>query len=173
MTPSRHLPIISLRALEPSDIDCLYIWENDPEMWHYGASSAPYSRHQLWEYINNYTADPIRDGQLRLMITHDTAPIGTIDLYNLDPRNRNAYVGIMIAKDFRRQGFALAALTHICEYCKNTLALHQLAAIVSADNTPSCSLFSKAGFIKQGSLTNWIRCSNGSYSNAQLMQISL
>ena len=59
---------LRLRALEPGDVDTLYLWENSPDMWEYGFFIAPYSRHQLWEYVRDYDADPLRSGQLRLMI---------------------------------------------------------------------------------------------------------
>lgn len=44
---------ISLRALEPIDVDTLYRWENDPAVWGVGLTLAPYSRKQLWDYVNN------------------------------------------------------------------------------------------------------------------------
>lgn len=37
-------------------------------------------------------------------------PVGCIDLYNYDPVNRRAAVGIMVATEHRRQGHALAML---------------------------------------------------------------
>ena len=54
--------IISLRALEPVDVDTLYRWENDPAVWGVGLTIAPYSRKQLWDYVNNYDAGDRRDG---------------------------------------------------------------------------------------------------------------
>ena len=37
-------------------------------------------------------------------------PYGCVDLYNYDPLNRRAAVGIMVATEYRRQGYALAML---------------------------------------------------------------
>ena len=42
---------VRLRALEPEDLELLYRWENDPELWEVGNTLAPYSRYILKEYI--------------------------------------------------------------------------------------------------------------------------
>ncbi len=57
---------ITLRAVEPTDVDCLYIWENDPSLWPHGSTRAPLSRFQLSEYATGYDADPYSARQLRL-----------------------------------------------------------------------------------------------------------
>lgn len=71
--------MVHLRALEPSDVDRLYIWENNPDMWRYGFSPAPLSRHQIWEYVEKYDANPLAQGQLRLMIDTGNDTVGTLD----------------------------------------------------------------------------------------------
>ena len=86
-----------LRALEPSDTDMLYLWENGPDMWRYGFSPAPLSRHQIWEYITQYDANPLASGQLRLMMQVADKTVGAVDIYNIDMRNRHAFIGIMTA----------------------------------------------------------------------------
>ena len=40
-----------LRALEPEDLDILYEWENDPELWKYGSTLTPYSKFALRDYL--------------------------------------------------------------------------------------------------------------------------
>ena len=47
--------IIALRALEPTDLDTLYRWENDSRLWYASDTVAPYSRAALWQYLENYT----------------------------------------------------------------------------------------------------------------------
>lgn len=166
---------IRLRALEPSDADRLYIWENDPEMRLHGSAAAPWSRHQLWEYATNYDADPIRSGQLRLVIerTEGNEAVGCIDLYDIDSRNRHAFVGIMIAREHRQKGYAREAMLQIADYCTCSLGLHSLAATVAADNTPSLKLFASCGFSRRGTLYNWLRIGSGNYADAVILQIDL
>lgn len=148
---------VCLRALEPSDTDILYLWENDPSMWRYGVSQAPISRHQLWEYIRTYTANPLTEGQLRLMITADGERVGTVDLYDIDPRHGRAFAGIMIASPYRRKGYALDALTFLTGYCRDILSLRLVAATIAEDNIPSINLFTKAGYSPAATLPGWIK----------------
>lgn len=86
---------ILLRALEPIDVDVLYRWENDPALWNVGVTLAPYSRRQLWDYVNNYDGDIYSAKQLRLMIVLAASgeTIGTLDFYDFDAATRAAALG--------------------------------------------------------------------------------
>lgn len=158
-----------LRALEPSDTDLLYLWENDPEMWRFGFSPAPLSRHQIWEYINQYDADPLATGQLRLMMQQGSTTVGAIDLYNIDIRNRHAFVGVMTAPAYRRCGYAHEALQQLVAYCRHNLGLRQIAATIADDNLQSLALFVKAGFEITARLPQWIRRDNNTYITAKVL----
>lgn len=159
-----------LRALEPIDVDTLYRWENDPAVWGVGSTLAPYSRKQLWDYIDSYDGDIFVAGQLRLMIELPTGEtIGTADLYDFDAVNSRCAVGILIAPPYRRQGHGLAALVALADYCRTRLSLHQLYSIAGADNTASRALFERAGYTISGRLRSWLRSAN-TYTDAYLYQ---
>lgn len=150
-------PEIYLRALEPEDVDRIYLWENTPGMWRHGFAAAPLSRHQIWQYVQNYDADPFSAGQLRLMISDGMDAVGAVDLYEVDVRNRRAMVGIMVAPGKRRCGVARAALRALERYCFEVLGLEQLAATVECGNEPSRRLFSAAGYDETATLPRWFR----------------
>ena len=159
-----------LRALEPIDVDTLYRWENDPAVWGVGSTLAPYSRKQLWDYIDSYDGDIFSAKQLRLMIDLPTGEtVGTVDLYDFDPANSRCAVGILIAAEYRRKGYAREALGQLEEYCRRTLSLHQLYCIAGADNTASRGLFEAAGYTVSGRLRSWLRCGNR-FTDAYLYQ---
>ncbi len=163
--------LISLRGPEPDDIDCIYLWENDASLWPCGSTRAPLSRHQIWQYIDSYDGDIYSQKQLRLIITDNGSGLaaGTVDLYDFDPRDARANVGIFISADFRRKGFAAEALEMTAAYARETLAMHQLAAWVSVDNMPSVNLFKKAGYRSKACLRSWVK--NGhSYSDVLIFQ---
>ena len=42
-----HNDVVALRALEPTDLDILYTWENDPRVWTVSGTLTPYSRQML------------------------------------------------------------------------------------------------------------------------------
>ena len=48
---------ITLRALEPSDIDFLFDIENDTNLWKYSNRSTPYSKHLLLDHIVSWMLD--------------------------------------------------------------------------------------------------------------------
>lgn len=148
-----------LRAPEKKDVDRIFIWENDSGLFEVLPNAAPLSRLQVWEYIENYKADPFADRQLRLMVDDEEGnnTVGYIDLFEFDPVSRRAGIAIYIDEAYRRKGFALKAIDDICKYAQDTLAAHQLWAIVAIDNQPSISLFDAAGFKPCGRLRSWLR----------------
>ena len=77
---------ISLRALEPEDLDLLYQVENDVSLWSVGVTNKPYSRYALHEYIASASGDIYVDHQVRLMICNrDGDTVGMVDLMNFNP----------------------------------------------------------------------------------------
>ena len=86
---------ILLRALEPSDVDVLYRWENDTTIWGVSTTIAPFSKETLRRYIED-VQDIYEAKQLRLMIADKKSgnTIGTIDLFDFDAHNRRAGIGI-------------------------------------------------------------------------------
>ncbi|MCS2893661.1 GNAT family N-acetyltransferase [Parabacteroides faecis] len=90
--------MIRLRALEPEDLELLYRWENNPDLWELGNTMSPYSRYILKEYIRESHRDIFDTRQLRLMIELRStgAAIGTVDLYDFEPHHRRAGIGILV-----------------------------------------------------------------------------
>lgn len=148
---------ITLRALEPSDVDTLYLWENDPEVRRVSNSATPFSRKILTDYVNSIT-DIYTDKQLRLLIerSEDSTPLGAVDLYDCDFKNRRAGVGILIGDPTERgQGIGTQTLELLLPYAFGTLGFHQLYCQVAVDNKPSLWLFGKFGFERVGVKRDW------------------
>lgn len=162
---------ISLRAVEPTDLDTIFEWENDTKIWQYGSTVAPYSRLQIYEYIKNYSADIFKDSQLRLVVVekHSGKPVGMVDLFEFSPMHLRAYVGILIRDEFRGKGYGYEAVSSLIEYASNFIGLHQLAVNIPKDNGASLGLFSKLGFSQTGVLKDWLRAGN-SYNDVVVMQ---
>jgi diamine N-acetyltransferase len=152
---------ISLRAVEPTDLELLYELENNSEWWHLSNTVAPFSRFVLEQYIMNAQQDIYSSRQLRLMIDagigQNLQTVGTIDLYEFDPLNLRAGVGILIKKAWQNKGIASEALSLLIDFGFNTLHLHQLFCGICTDNTASLSLFKKHGFRITGTRENWVR----------------
>ena len=162
---------ITLRAVEPNDLDFIFLAENDSRSWKASSTVAPMSRYMIQQYINAYRADIYQDRQLRLIATHAHTGqrIGIVDLYDYDPRNSRAGVGIYIIATHRSQGYGTSALEALCRYAQDFLGIHSLYATIAEDNRASLQLFARCDFIQTGSLRQWIKTSQG-YASAIMMQ---
>ena len=163
--------MIKLRAPEQADVDRIFLWENDPGFFEVLPNVAPLSRMQVWEYIQNYNADPFATRELRQMISDSETgqTVGYVDIFEFDPVNHRAGVAIYIDDQFRRRGYASEALASLERYAEHTLAVHQLWAVIAIDNTASRNLFLNAGFKPCGKLRSWIR-RRGQYVDALFVQ---
>jgi len=110
----------------------------------------------------------ISSGSLRLY----ALPYGCIDLYSYDPMNRRAAVGIMVANEYRRQGYALSMLHALTDMAVDTLRLHQLYADIAVSNAASLALFKKAGYKECGHFGEWLKV-HDKYIDSIRMQLIL
>lgn len=165
----KPLPSVILRAVEPEDLDIMYVIENDRDIWKVGDTNMPYSRFALHEYIANSTGDIYTDKQLRLIITNqDQVFIGIIDLFNFNPQHLRAEVGIVVRPQYRVQGYGKAAMLRLMNYAHAVLHIHQLFAMVSVDNAWCKRLLESVGFVRDAELKDWL-FDGDEYHNVYLM----
>lgn len=150
---------IRLRAVEPEDLEKLYKWENNPQLWLVGNGRNPYSHFTLKQYILNSDKDIYENKQLRLMIVlkENNETIGTIDLFDFDIHNSRISLGIYVENKFQRKGYATNSLRLVQEYVFDYLKINQIYAFVAEKNTPSIHIFEQEKFEKNGILKNWIK----------------
>lgn len=125
-------------------------------------------------------------------------PYGCVNLYNYDPLNKRAAVGIMVATEYRRQGYALAMLKELermfsgqwsvvsgeqrdengergCRTRKSPHSslstLHSLYADIAAINTASLALFRKAGYVECGHFKEWLELDSHFIDNIRMQLI--
>lgn len=148
---------ITLRAIEPEDLDLLYRIENDVELWNVGNSNVPYSRYLLHEYVANAKNDIYTDRQVRMMVENEAGEVvGVADLVNFDPANCRAEVGLIVLNKYRHQGYGTAILARLKDYALHVLHLHQLYAYIDLENKVSLQLFEKAGYKIGSKITDWL-----------------
>ncbi|MFD0933041.1 GNAT family N-acetyltransferase [Psychroflexus salinarum] len=161
---------ILLRALTPEDLDFLELVENDENLWHLSDTLQPFSRPILKEYLDHAHKDIYEAKQMRLVIAlHNKQPIGFIDLYDFDPKNKRAGLGILILEDYQSKGYGTEALELMLDYAYDVLDLHQLFASIMEDNKRSLKLFKSFGFESIGLKKDW-RYNSGRFQNEYLLQ---
>jgi len=163
---------VYLRALEPEDLDFIVEVENSEEFWEISATRVPYSRYLIKKYLQNSHRDIYEVKQLRLMICNlEKNPIGLIDVFDLEPKDRRAALGILIVNETERgKGYGAEVLSLICNYCFTHLDLHQVYANVTEDNLASINLFERNKFEKVGVKKDWV-IAGGKFKNEILYQL--
>lgn len=164
--------LISLRALEPSDAEILYQWENNRKLWTVSYTQIPFSKFTIEEFVNAAHNDIYTNKQLRLMI-HSNAEnisVGIIDLFEFEIQHARSGLGIYINETSQRSGFASEALELIKLYCFETLLLKQIYVHVGENNAASLALFEKAGFQKTALKKCWNKIGLNTFENVWFMQ---
>lgn len=157
---------LALRAVEPEDASIMWLIDNDSSQWIDNCMTAPLSRESMLVYASTYDADPMRSGEIRLIIETEgipggdgrkRIPAGIIDVTEISSTQSRAFIGVYIRPEHRRRGLALDSLITVEKYLANVLNLERIGAKISSDNRASVSLFEKAGYNLSGNLMNWIK----------------
>lgn len=162
-----------LRAIEPDDLDLMYIIENDACVSRYSATSVPLSRYSLKRYIAESNGDLYQDSQVRMAIInprHGNA-CGFLDLTDFIPTHRRAQVGIVLLEEAQGRGLATKALKEAATYAAQQ-GIHQLYAVVARDNEKARALFLRSGYSETSTLSHWLLY-DGKYMDAVLYQLIL
>lgn len=143
--------IVTLRALEPSDMERLRSFHNDPEVanmilgW-----SFPISSYEQQRWYERVVSDPLNK---RFAIdTAEDGFIGISTLTNLDMKYRSAFHGIMIGfKKVQGKGYGTDAVMATMRYAFEELGLERLDGEIVEYNEPSIRLYTvKCGWTIEG-----------------------
>ena len=166
-----HGKHITLRALEPEDLNFLFNAENDASFWEVSGTQTPFSKHLLQKYIENAHQDIYEAKQYRFVICNTKdIPVGMIDLFDFNPQHKRVGVGILILKKYQNNSYGTEALELLIDYVFTFLGIHQIYANITTDNINSIRLFEKFNFTKVGVKKDWIYSSN-KYKDECLFQL--
>lgn len=149
---------VYLRPLELDDVQTLYVFENDVEVWAVSDTVMPYSSFALEQYVMEASRTDIYGSRQMRLVICDCAngkAVGFIDLFNFSPRDMRAEVGVLVERNSRSKGFAGEALELLIKYAFTTLHVHQLACTLTPGNEISRKLFEKAGFVHTSTRKEW------------------
>lgn len=142
---------LRLDVVAPGDESFLFDWENNPENWAVSEGEGPYTMSEIKSFIT--TCDDLeRHGQIRFVVRKisDNMPLGALDLFNYQKRNRKAGLGILIANiQDRKKGYASECLSDHLTQIIDYFNLSEVYALVFRDNIASVRLFEKCGFTIQ------------------------
>lgn len=162
---------LTLRTLEPTDLDFLVKLENNQDNWLISQTRVPFSRAILTQYIQS-AQDIFITKQIRFVITNtkNNSPIGCIDLFDFDPINQRVGIGIIISPSHRQKGYATEALQLLITYCFDILLVHSIYCNILTTNKASIQLFTQQNFKLVGTKRDWINTPNG-WADENLYQL--
>lgn len=146
---------IRLRALEREDLESLFRWWNDPELWTLIGSPKRISGREEVEAWFEAELDKTSSAEGRTYVIDDEegTPVGTAWFGSYEATDRQATVGLYLGEDTRRgQGLGSDAMRTLVDYLCDELGLHKLRLYVAVDNTPAHKLYRRLGFLEEGRL---------------------
>lgn len=136
-----------LRTPIPEDASHIFNWENDPALAMVNTNSGYISEEDISDWIISRQHDLFLESELRLIICDGNNHVaGSIDLFEYNPGNLSAGVGIVIEEKRRGQGIAKEALSILSDHCFSKMRIEYLWCNIPPSNNSSIALFSKCGF---------------------------
>lgn len=148
---------LRLRAIDRTDADWLYRWENDSEAWLSAGTLNPLSKALIDTYITESTTSIVTRGELSLLIElrEDNTPVGYLQFLAYDAISRRVGLGLYIAPEYRSKGYAFEVMRIAEHYAFGRLAVRMMYADILASNEPCCRLFERLGYTHTATLPEW------------------
>ena len=160
---------VRLRALEPKDVESLYVFRNDWNViQHLGGFSVGYSKIDLEEWIKRHSN---RNDEVIWCIAEQSSDqcIGHVGLYKIDYRVRKAEFAIVIGYPNRwGQGLGRKITKAVVDWAFAQLNMNKIGLSVVATNFHAIHLYESLGFICEGILRDE-QFRGGHYSDVILM----
>jgi len=148
-----NLGDVTLRAIEPKDVDLLYAYRNDWEVIrHLGGFSAGYSRANLEEWIKRHSnrADEVL---WTIAAAATDQSVGHVGLYQIDNRLRKAQFAILIGeRELWGKGLGTRVTQAVVSWAFMQLNLHKVALHVLTNNERAIRIYESLGFRTEGVL---------------------
>ncbi len=143
---------VSLRAIEPDDLDRYLVWVNDPEVTRWLALRYPIGREAEREILARLTrANGYGDAAFAVEDRATGEHLGTISLFDAKPESRVAEIGIFLgAKDRWGEGFGYDALVTLLRFGFWEMNLRRVELSVLDGNTRAKVLYERVGFEAAG-----------------------
>lgn len=147
--------MISLRDLQETDQERLYIWRNLPEVrqWMYTDHEIKREEHQQW-----FTAALVDPTRKYWVIEIDSSPVGIANLSDINlSQGRCSWAFYLADPQVRGKGVGAATEFLVLEYVFSALGLNRLMCEVLLANQAVIHLHANFGFQIEGQLRQHVR----------------
>ncbi len=158
-----------LRAVEREDIPLFLRWFNDPEIRQYLSMYMPVSADEEERWFERQMDR--QDARILAIETVEGVHIGNIGLHDLDWKNRNAQLGVVIGeKAYWGLGYGTDAIKALLRFAFDEMNLHRVQLRVFDFNERAIRCYRRCGFREEGRLRQELY-RDGAYHDVLLMGI--
>lgn len=163
---------VNLRAPEMSDLERNHSWVNDREVTRFLVLRYPIALAAEEEWLRGVAGKMMSyEAPFFAIETKDGQHIGNTNLFNVQPENRCAELGIMIGeKSCWSRGYGTDALRTLLSFGFEEMNLHRIALNVYAFNERGIACYRKVGFIEEGRMRERIY-TEGAYHDLIWMSV--
>ena len=144
---------LTIRRVEPGDYEAVHRIVSGPRViW--GTMQLPYPSLEMWR---KRLAEP-PEGIYGIVACVGDEVVGHLNMHTFPNRPRRqhaAAIGMSVRDDFQGQGVGTALLQAALDLADNWLNLRRLELEVYTDNEPAVRLYTRAGFVIEGTLRQY------------------
>lgn len=157
MLETRRLVISEISL---GDLEEVRLLHNEPETLRWLSDSRIVSREDQIEWFDRL----MHSSTSKRYIAREKFKGGLVGVFRfdrLDSQNGSAEVGLDVALEYRRLGFAREIYESLIPYFFHEMSLHRLSLITLEENIPAIRLYQSLGFIREGVLREAIKRDSG------------
>ncbi|GAA2760160.1 GNAT family N-acetyltransferase [Actinopolymorpha rutila] len=143
---------VRLRELHEADLASLCAWWADPRIVPFQVAGPPHLRPSdgVREMFRTWSANDGLDCGFSIVAKDSGELLGHGALFQTQPKDRCATLGIFLGPDHHGQGFGTDAVRVLVRYGFAQLGLHRIQLEVFAFNQPAIASYRKVGFVEEG-----------------------
>ena len=150
-----HSPRLTLRALDPEDLNDFLIYRQDEKVCRYQGFS-PYTKEQALQFLqtHNWVYFSVKGQWMQIAIEERVSGklIGDCALRFLEQEHQIAEIGCTLNRHYQGQGFASEALRTLITKLHDLHAFHKIVATLDARNQTAIRLVERLGFQREAIL---------------------
>jgi RimJ/RimL family protein N-acetyltransferase len=161
-----------LRNFENADAEILFRYRNDTRCnlyQRYEDTSVEYLREFVRRYAHSCFLSKEEEQHYAIVRRADRETVGDLSVFYSE-RDDCFTLGITVAPQFQRQGYALEMLNEVIARLQKEYPSSDMVALIEKNNAPSIGLFQKLGFAEEcyaESIQSYVFTRSGKRSNLQ------
>ena len=161
---------ILLRPAHPSDWVHFYenYFDSETRFYFYTEAEPPTDREEARIRFSRFLRTAKKKGRLDLTVisAEDSRVLGSMNLYDVDPRAGTFQIASFICASERGRGYAYTAMRILLDYAFYELRLNKYNARIVSGNEPSVRLHTSLGCKREGVLRSMLY-HNGEYKDLE------